>query len=70
MEERRTRLVELYNQYVDLARDMSNEGTLKNIDNICAILTGRISTYGNVEEAALPYTNTFIGLTWIEQIRN
>ena len=34
MEERKTKLVELYNQYVDLARDMSNEGILKTIDNI------------------------------------
>lgn len=66
----RTKLVELYNQYVDLARDMSNKGTLKSIDNIRAVLTGRISTYGNVEEAALPYTNTFIGL-WNEvNVRN
>lgn len=63
----RTKLVEIYNQYVDLARDMSNKGTLKSIDNIRAVLTGRISTYGSVEEAALPYTNTFIGL-WNEVI--
>ena len=63
----RTKLVEIYNQYVDLARDMSNKGTLKSIDNIRAVLTGRISTYGSVEEATLPYTNTFIGL-WNEVI--
>ncbi len=63
----KTKLVKLYNQYVDLARDMSNKGTLKSIDNIRSVLTGRISTYGNVEEAALPYTITFIGL-WNEVI--
>ena len=63
----KTKLVDLYNQYVDLVRDMSNKGTLKSIDNIRAVITGRISTYGDVEDAAQPYTNTFIGL-WNEVI--
>jgi site-specific recombinase XerD len=63
----RTRLVEVYNQYVDLVRDMSNKGTLKSIDNIRAVLTGRISTYGANDENANPYANTFVGL-WNEII--
>ena len=29
----RNRLVELYNQYVDLVRDMYNKGILKSVDN-------------------------------------
>lgn len=63
----RTRLVEVYNQYVDLVRDMSNKGTLKSIDNIRVVLTGRISTYGANDENANPYANTFVGL-WNEII--
>ena len=63
----KTKLVEIYNQYVDLSRDMSNKGTLKSVDNIRAVLTGRVSTYGSTEDATLPYTNTFVGL-WNEII--
>ena len=44
---------------------MSNKGTLKSIDNIKAVLTGRVSTYGNDSKDI--YANTFIGL-WNEII--
>ena len=63
----RNRLVELYNQYVDLVRDMYNKGTLKSVDNIRAVITGRISSYGNSDESTTPYANSFIGL-WNEVI--
>ena len=63
----RNQLVELYNQYVDLVRDMYNKGTLKSVDNIRAVITGRISTYGNTDESTSPYANSFIGL-WNEVI--
>jgi len=63
----RNLLVELYNQYVDLVRDMYNKGTLKSVDNIRAVITGRISTYGNTDESTAPYANSFIGL-WNEVI--
>ena len=63
----RNQLVELYNQYVDLVRDMYNKGTLKSVDNIRAVITGRISTYGNTDESTAPYANSFIGL-WNEVI--
>lgn len=63
----RIRLVEIYNQYVDLVRDMSNKGTLKSVDNIRAVLTGRTSTYGSKDDKEQPYANTFIGL-WNEII--
>ena len=36
---------------------MSNKGTLKSIDNIKAVLTGRVSTYGNDSKDI--YANTF-----------
>jgi len=63
----RTRLVEIYNQHVDLVRDMSNKGTLKSVDNIRAVLVGRISTYGGSDASERPYANSFIGL-WNEVI--
>ena len=63
----RNQLVELYNQYVELVRDMYNKGTLKSVDNIRAVITGRISTYGNTDESTSPYANSFIGL-WNEVI--
>ncbi len=63
----RNRLVELYNQHVDLVRDMYNKGTLKSVDNIRAVITGRISTYGSPDESTAPYANSFIGL-WNEVI--
>ena len=63
----RNRLVELYNQHVDLVRDMYNKGTLKSVDNIRAVITGRISTYGSQDESTAPYANSFIGL-WNEVI--
>ena len=63
----RNRLVELYNQHVDLVRDMYNKGTLKSVDNIRAVITGRISTYGSPDESTTPYANSFIGL-WNEVI--
>ena len=63
----RNRLVEHYNQYVDLVRDMYNKGTLKSVDNIRAVITGRISSYGNSDESTTPYANSFIGL-WNEVI--
>ena len=56
----RCRLVEIYNHFADIVRDMSNKGTLKSIDNIKAVLTGRVSTYGNDSKDI--YANTFIGL--------
>lgn len=56
----RTRLVEVYNRHVEVIRDMSNKGTLKSIDNIKAVLTGRVSSYGT--EKADEYLNTFVGL--------
>ena len=63
----RNRLVELYNQYVDLVRDMYNKGKLKSVDNVRAIITGRISTYGSSDESSSPYANSFLGL-WNEVI--
>ena len=63
----RNQLVEFYNQYVELVRDMYNKGTLKSVDNIRAVITGRISTYGNTDESTSPYANSFIGL-WNEVI--
>ena len=63
----RNRLVELYNQYVDLVRDMYNKGTLKSVDNIRVVITRRISSYGNSDESTTPYANSFIGL-WNEVI--
>lgn len=60
-------MVELYNQHVDLVRDMYNKGTLKSVDNIRAVITGRISTYGSPDESTTPYANSFIGL-WNEVI--
>lgn len=58
----RCRLVDVFNRYADIIRDMSNKGTLKSIDNIKAVLTGRLSNSGDDE-----YANTFIGL-WNEII--
>ena len=63
----RNRLVELYNQYVDLVRDMYNKGKLKSVDNVRAVITGRISTYGSSDESSSPYANSFLGL-WNEVI--
>ena len=46
---------------------MYNKGTLKSVDNIRAVITGRISSYGNSDESTTPYANSFIGL-WNEVI--
>lgn len=61
----RIKLLEIYNNYVDLVRDLTHNGTLKSIDNIRAILTGRISTYG--KESVDTNINSFIGV-WDEVI--
>ena len=46
---------------------MYNKGTLKSVDNIRSVITGRISTYGDSKESSEPYANSFIGL-WNEVI--
>ena len=63
----KTHLLETYSQYVGLVRDMYNKGTLKSVDNIRSVITGRISTYGDSKESSEPYANSFIGL-WNEVI--
>ena len=63
----KTHLMETYSQYVGLVRDMYNKGTLKSVDNIRSVITGRISTYGDSKESSESYANSFIGL-WNEVI--
>ena len=63
----KTHLTETYSQHVGIVRDMYNKGTLKSIDNIRSVITGRISTYGNSKESSEPFANSFISL-WNEVI--
>ena len=53
----------------DIIRDMFNKDTLKTIDNVRAMLTGKVSTYGNEDEDVDTATNvnSFVGL-WDEII--
>ena len=51
----------------DIIRDMFNKGTLKTIDNVRAMLTGKVSTYGNEDVDMATHVNSFVGL-WDEII--
>ena len=63
----RAKMVEIYNHYVDIVRDMTKKGTLKSIDNIRAVLTGHISNYGDTTDNLGANNTSFIGL-WNEII--
>ena len=63
----KNRLMELFNQNADIIRDMFNKGTLKTIDNVRAMLTGKVSTYGNENVDMATHVNSFVGL-WDEII--
>ena len=60
----RIRLIETYNNYVEIVREMTQKGTLKSIDNIRTVITGRMFTYGKENKDCV---NSFIGV-WNEVI--
>ncbi len=63
----RTNLISVFENFVEIVRDMTQKGTLKSIDNIRAVLTGRIFTYGKSGKSNMHLVNSFLGL-WNEVI--